>query len=273
MKKELIIKPKKTFSLDDFRELWRFKELFYFFSWRDLKVRYKQTAIGALWAILQPFIAMVIFSVFFGKVANIPSDNVPYPIFVYTGLLFWQFFSTALTEASNSMIANKEISTKVYFPRVILPFSASITKFIDFAIATVVLAGLMIYYGYMPSLTGLAILPILILITFFSASGLGLFLSAVNVKYRDVRHALPFVIQMMLFLTPVIYPVSIAGKYAWILAINPMTGVIESARAGLLGTMTIDWQLLMTSTFISFIFLIIGWLYFRKTEQYFADIV
>ncbi|MFA6404806.1 MAG: ABC transporter permease [Candidatus Paceibacterota bacterium] len=268
-----VIKPKRLFHLSDLKELWNYRELLYFFSWRDLKVRYKQTAIGVVWSILQPFITMVIFSIFFGKLAGIPSDGVPYPIFVYTGLLFWQFFADALGETSNSLIANKAIITKVYFPRLILPVSSVVTKFVDFAIAAIILIGLMFYYGYTPNLVGLLILPLLLLLTFMIAIGLGLFLSAVNVKYRDVRYALPFFIQLLLFVTPVIYPASIAGKYSYLLAFNPMMGVIQGARAALLGTTPINWLLILASAVGCVIVLTIGIIYFKKTERYFADII
>lgn len=268
-----VIKPKKTFSWNDFKEIWQYKELLYFFTWRDLKVRYKQTLIGSAWAILQPFITMVVFTIFFGKLAQIPSDGVPYPIFVYVGLLFWQFFSSALSETSNTLISNQSIITKVYFPRLILPLSAVITKFVDFAIASIILVGLMFYYGYMPNLLGFLIIPILLLITFMISVGLGLCLASVNIKYRDVRYALPFFIQILLFITPVIYPASIAGKYSWVLAFNPMTGVIQSARAALLGTTPINWLLLSISFVVCLIILAIGIFLFKKVERYFADII
>ncbi len=268
-----IIKPKKTFSWDDIKEIWRYKELLYFFTWRDLKVRYKQTAIGVLWAIFQPFMTMVVFTIFFGKFAKMPSDGIPYPIFVYTGLLLWQFFSSALSETSNCLISNQAIITKVYFPRLILPISSVATKLVDFAIASSILIGLMAYYNYLPNLAGLLILPLLLLITFMAAVGFGLFLASINVKYRDVRYVLPFFIQMMLFVTPVIYPTSIAGKYSWILAMNPMTGVIKAARAAILGNAPINWELLLISGIACLIMLIIGIIYFKKTERYFADIV
>jgi lipopolysaccharide transport system permease protein len=273
MQQSTIIKPKKAFSLQDLKEIWQYRELLYFFSWRDLKVRYKQTAIGILWAIFQPFITMVVFSIFFGGLAKMPSDNVPYPIFVYTGLLFWQFFSTSLTEVSNCLVSNQNIITKVYFPRLILPISTTVTKFVDFLIASVILVGLMIYYGYLPNLDGLLILPLLLLVTFMAAIGLGLFLAAINVKYRDVRYILPFFIQMMLFVTPVIYPASIAGKYSKILALNPMTGVISTARATVLSTTPVDWLLLLTSGLVCLIILVVGIIYFKKTEKQFADII
>ena len=270
---ETIIRPKKTFSLEDLLEIWRYKELLYFFVWRDLKVRYKQTLIGVAWAIFQPFITMVIFSIFFGGLAKIPSDGVPYPIFVYVGLLFWQFFSGALGDTSMALISNQSIITKVYFPRLILPISSVITKLIDFAIATIILVGLMFYYSYTPNLSGLLILPILLIITFMASVGAGLFLASINVKYRDVRYALPFFIQLLLFVTPVIYPASLAGKYSKILALNPMMGVIQGARAALLGTTPINWALIIISLFGTLGLMVFGIYIFKKTEGYFADII
>lgn len=269
----IVIKPKKIFSFSDLKEIWKYKELLYFFTWRDLKVRYKQTAIGALWAIFQPFITMVVFTVFFGGLLNVPSDGVPYPIFVYTGLLFWQFFSSALSDTSNVLITNQSIITKVYFPRLILPLSSVATKFIDFAIASIILVGMMIYYGYTPNLIGLLIIPLLLLITFMASVGLGLFLASINVKYRDVRYALPFFIQILMFLTPVIYPAGVLGKYSWILALNPMMGVIQSARAALLGTTVLNWTLVGVSLLATTLILIVGIYVFKKTERYFADVI
>src|SRR3989344_6474889 len=240
-----VIKPKKTFSLEDFREVWRYKELLYFFVWRDIKVRYKQTIIGIGWAIFQPFVTMVVFSVFFGKLIQVPSDGIPYPIFVYTGLLFWQLFSSALGDTSNSLIANASIVTKVYFPRIILPLADTANKFVDLFFASLALIFLMFHYGYMPGLSGILLIPVLLLITAGTAVGAGLILASINVKYRDVRYILPYFMQILLFLTPVIYPSSIAGKYAWLLAANPMTGVIKAARGALLGTEPVNWLLLL----------------------------
>lgn len=268
-----VIRPKRLFHLSDLKELWNYRELLYFFSWRDLKVRYKQTLIGILWSILQPFITMVVFSFFFGQLAQVPSDGVPYPIFVYTGLLFWQFFSDALNETSNCLLNNQTIVTKVYFPRLILPVSAVITKFVDFLIAALILVGLMFYYGYAPNLSGMLLIPLLLILTFMASVGFGLLLASINVKYRDVRYALPFFIQILLFVTPVIYPASIAGKYSFWLALNPMMGVIQSARSALLGTTPLNWTLILTSAIISIIVLLIGLVYFKKTERYFADII
>ena len=270
---ETVIRPKRLFHMSDLKEIWNYRELLYFFSWRDLKVRYKQTAIGVIWSVLQPFITMIVFSVFFGKLAQIPSDGVPYPIFVYTGLLFWQFFSDGLNETSNSLIANKAIVSKVYFPRLILPISSVITKLVDFLIAAIILVCLMFYYGYTPHLGGLLMVPLLLVLTFLAATGLGLFLAALNVKYRDVRYALPFFIQIMLFITPVIYPASIAGRYSTVLALNPMMGVIQSARAALLGTTPINWVLILSSLITGLALLVVGMIYFKKTERYFADII
>lgn len=268
-----IIRPKKTFSLNDLKEVWRYKELLYFFTWRDFKVRYKQTSIGVLWAVFQPFMTMVVFSLFFGALLKVPSDNIPYPIFVYTGLLFWQFFSSALSETSNVLIANQSIITKVYFPRLILPLSSVATKFVDFAIAAVILGGMMAYYGITPHITSLIVIPILLVITFMAAVGGGLFLASINVKYRDVRFVLPFFIQILLFVTPVIYPASIAGKYSWLLAFNPMMGVIQNARAVLLGTAQVNWVLISISFAACSALLIVGVIYFKKVERYFADVI
>lgn len=268
-----VIRPKKIFHFSDLKELWAYRELLYFFTWRDLKVRYKQTIIGAGWAIFQPFITMVVFTVFFGKLAGVPSDGVPYPIFVYVGLLFWQFFSGALSETSSVLISNQSIITKVYFPRLILPISSTITKLVDFAIAAVILVGLMFYYGYVPHLSGILLLPLLLLISFMAATGGGLILAALNVKYRDVRYALPFFIQMLLFVTPVIYPASIAGAYSKFLALNPMMGVIQNARAALLGTAPINWLLIGISFIACLVLMIAGIYIFKKVERFFADLV
>jgi len=273
MSKVTIIRPKKVFSLEDLKEVWRYKELLYFFVWRDLKVRYKQTAVGVAWAIFQPFMAMVVFSVFFGGLVHMPSDGVPYPIFVYTGLLFWQFFSASLSDVSGSLIANQAIVTKVYFPRLILPLAVIVTHLVDFLVASVVLIGLMFYYGFVPHLGGLFVLPLLLFITFLASLGGGLFLASINVKYRDVRYILPYFLQMLLFVTPVIYPSSIAGAYAWILSINPMTGVIKAARAVVLGTEPVNWFLLGLSFAAVSILLVIGFVMFKKMERYFADII
>lgn len=268
-----IIKPRQRLSLEDAREVWRHRELLYFFAWRDLKVRYKQTAIGVLWAVLQPTVTMAVFTVVFGRLAKIPSEGVPYPIFVFTGLLFWQLFSRALAEASNSLIENQALVTKAAFPRVILPLSAIATQLVDFLLAALVFVGLLGYYGFTPRGLGLLLLPVLLLITLLAVIGSGLFLAALNVKYRDVRYALPFFIQLLLFVTPVIYPVSLAGKFAWVFALNPMAGVVTTARATLLGRPAVDWPFLGISALVAAAMFIVGVLVFKKNERYFADVI
>lgn len=271
---ELIIRPKNKWWVLNWQEIWSFRDLFYFLTWRDVKVKYKQTAIGALWAIFQPFVTMVIFSVFFGKFAKIPSDGIPYPIFVYTGLIFWTLFSSGLSHASNTFIENERIVTKIYFPRIILPVSSIFTNIVDFLFSSIVLIGIMLYYHYTPSLLGLAIYPLLIIMVIFSTLGIGLLFGSLNVKYRDVRFVLPFFMQLLIFITPVIYPISIIEKkYQWILGLNPMAGVIDTARVGILGVGQINWALLGTSV-ISMIFCcVLGYFYFKKVERYFADII
>lgn len=271
---QIVIKAKKGLANLDFKELWSYRELFYFFAWRDIKLRYKQTILGIAWAILQPFATMVVFAVIFGKLANMPSDNIPYPIFVYAGLLFWNIFASSLNKASQSMIQNAMIIQKIFLPKVILPASSIAVAFIDFLFAGLIFGGIILYYGFIPHFQGLLLLPLLLLITIFASLGLGLFFAAVNVKYRDIRFTLPFLVQLLMFVTPVIYPVSIVPKaYHWVLALNPMTGVIEAFKAGFLGTMPINWTILGVSAIVSVISLVLGLLYFLKTEKIFADII
>lgn len=270
----ITIKPRTNPLAIDFAELWRYRELFVIFAWRDIKVRYKQTFLGGAWAIFQPLVSTFIFTIFFGRLAKIPSGALPYALFVLCGLVFWNFFSGALTHASNSLIENENIVKKVYFPRLILPLSSIITSFIDFGISLVMMLIFAIVLGFIPSLMFIPILIIGILIAGIGAGGLGLFLSAFNVKYRDVRYILPFFIQTMLFLTPVIYPTSIVSNTnKYIMAINPMTGVIEAIRVTIAGTGNIDWILLGLSAASTIFFFIIGLVYFRQTEAFFADIV
>jgi len=269
----IIIKPKTGWSNINVRELWLFRELFYIFAWRDIKVRYKQTTIGILWAILQPFMSMVIFSTFFGGLAKVPSNGIPYPIFVFSGLLFWNYFSTSLTASSNSLITNEGIIKKIYFPRLLLPLSATITPMIDLAFALIVFIGLLVYYHFTPTLTGILLLPVLLLLSFLSASGLGSLLAAINIRFRDIREALPFFIQTLFFVTPVIYPTTLVPeKYQWLLGLNPMSGIIEAARAGIVGNRPIDFQLLGLSAIIAIALFVLGIYYFKKTERVFADI-
>ena len=271
---ELIIKPKNKWWQFDWKEIWLFRDLFYFLTWRDVKVKYKQTFIGALWAIFQPFMTMVVFTVIFGKFAKMPSDGIPYPIFVYTGLIFWTLFSSSLSHASNTFMENQQIVTKVYFPRIILPVSSVITNIVDFLIASIILVGMMIYYQYLPSFWGLVIFPLLIIMTIFSTLGIGLLFGSLNVKYRDVRFILPFFIQLLIFITPVIYPVSmVSEKFRWILGLNPMSGVIDTARVSILGVGQIDWLLLGVSAISMVVYCLLGYFYFKKVERYFADVI
>lgn len=272
-KVEIIIAAQKGWSRLNFSELWRFRELFYIFSWRDFKVRYKQTAIGIFWAILQPFLLMLVFSFFFGGLAHIDSNGAPYPIFVYSGLLFWTYFSTALTNSSNSLVDNENIIKKIYFPRLLLPFSATITPLVDFLLSFIILAGMMVYYHFTPSWLIVIFLPFLMLLNFAAASGLGSLLAAINVRFRDVRYALPFVVQTLFFLTPVIYPTSLVPEqYRWILNVNPMVGIIDTARAVFLRQTEIPFGELACSIGIILFLFIFGLFYFRKTERVFADV-
>jgi len=271
---EVTIKPRKGIAIIDFKELWNYRELLYFLSWRDIKLRYKQTAIGIGWAVLQPFCMMVVFSVVFGGLVNLPSDNIPYPIFAYAGLLFWNMFSNSLSNTSQSLISSSNIIQKVYLPRIILPTASVLVALADFFFAFLVFVGILIYYRFTPDLLGFFMIIPLLCITMVTSLGLGLFLAALNVKYRDVRYALPFFIQLLIFITPVIYPISmVPKKYAWLLALNPMTGVIEAFKSAFLGTAAINWDILLISTVASLVFLAFGIWYFLKTEKTFADII
>lgn len=269
-----VIKPMKGLNRINVRELWRYRDLFLTFVWRDLKVRYKQTVLGALWAVIPPVLSMVVFSLFFGNFAQMPSEGIPYPIFVFTGLLFWNYFSVALTTSGNSVISQQAMVQKIYFPRLLLPISSTMAGLVDFIIASLILLILMVYYGIFPDLWGVILFPILVLLTILTALGVGFFFAAVNVKYRDVKFVLPFFVQMGLFITPVIYPLSIADdNWKFILSLNPMATVVENARAGLLGTSSIDWIMLLVSFALSSSLFLIGIYYFRSVEKIFADVV
>lgn len=269
----IVIKPKPKWMLFDFKEIWRYRELFFIFAWRDIKVRYKQTILGAGWAILQPLFSMFIFTVFFGNFAKIPSGELPYPLFVLIGLVFWNFFSGVLSRASNSLIENESIVKKVYFPREILPLSTVGANLLDFFISLTLLFLVAIYFHFVPNPLIIVIVLLGILIGILGAGGLGLFLSAFNVKYRDVRYALPFFLQMLIFLTPVIYPTSIMRPtFRYLIALNPMTGVINAARVVFAGGSNIDWITLGISAGATFLYFIIGLYYFRSTERFFADL-
>lgn len=271
---EIKIKPIKTNVFLNLNELWRYRELFYIFAWRDIKVRYKQTILGVAWALLQPIASMFIFTIFFGKIAQISSDGLPYSLFVLTGLIFWGFFSNTLTHASNSLVENEGIIKKVYFPRLILPLSTIITGLVDFSISFILLLLVAFCFGYIPSPWTFAIIPLGIIITSLGAAGVGLFLAALNVRYRDVKYILPFFIQLLIFLTPVIYPLSIVGYInRLVIAINPIAGVIESVRKVISGSTIIDYQVLTISLISSILLFLAGLAYFRFTEKLFADVI
>lgn len=275
---EFIIAPPKGLISINWKELLRYHDLFIVLAWRDIAVRYKQTALGVLWAVFQPLITMVIFTFIFNKMAKIESgDGTPYPIFLYVGQIFWLYFSGTLNNASNSMINNAQIISKIYFPRLIIPATAATTGLIDMGISTIILIGMMVYYKFIPTALGVLILPVLLMTSVFAAMGLGLYLAAINVKYRDVRYALPFFIQIMMYVTPVIYPVEMLDNHpiakALMIWLNPISGVITNARAGILGNSSIDWNILGISLFMSIVYFTFGLYYFKNTERYFADIV
>lgn len=277
----MMIRPSRGWSALNLKELWQYRELIYFLTWRDIKVRYKQTALGAAWAIIQPFFTMVVFTIFFGRLAKVPSDNLPYPIFSYTALLPWGLFAKALTDAGRSLVAHRAMITKIYFPRLSIPIASVLGGLVDFLLAFIVLVGMMFYYRFAPGSTyqftltpAVLTLPLFLLLAVITALGVGLWLSALNVLYRDINYILPFLTQFWLFITPVAYPASmIPEKWQLIYALNPMTGVVEGFRWALLGTATTIGPMLVVSSTISVIMLISGLFYFRRMERTFADTV
>lgn len=254
-------------------EFWHYRELFYFLVWRDIKVRYKQSLLGGAWAILQPVITMVVFTIFFGKLAKMPSDGVPYPIFSYSALLPWTYFSTALTLAGNSLVNSKQLLTKVYFPRAVIPASSVLAGVMDFLIASLILVGMMFYYNFQPG-WGLLLWPVLLLPLVILALSMGMILASLNVRFRDIKHAIPFVVQIGMFMTPIIYPTSIIPEaFRQYVALNPLVGIIEAFRASIIPTKTIDWNLLGTSGAVIAGIFICAIIFFRRTERSFADII
>jgi lipopolysaccharide transport system permease protein len=267
------IRPGKSWAVVDFRELWAHRELFYFLVWRDLKVRYKQTVLGVAWAIIQPLFTMLIFTLFFGRLAGVPSDGVPYPVFVYAGLLLWTFFSNAVTASGNSLVGNSNLLSKVYFPRLFIPSATVGAALVDLSIAFVILVGLMIYYSVAVTWS-ILMLPVLVLLTTLLAVAIGTWLSALNVKYRDIRFALPFLIQVWMFVSPIIYPPSfVPEKWRWLLALNPLTGIIDSFRVSLFGHQQFNWGMLAVSTVMTLALLAYAAYVFWRMEENFADIV
>lgn len=268
----VVIAPSGRWGVFNLRDLWSYRELLYFLIWRDVKVRYKQTALGVAWAIIQPLFTMLIFSLFFGRLAGVPSDNIPYPLFAYAGLLPWTFFANAVSNSGNSLVGSANLITKVYFPRMIIPAAAVGAGLVDLGISFVVLVPLMFYYRVTVT-WNLLMLPVFVALTAVLALGVGMWLSALNVKYRDVRFALPFLVQLWMFISPVIYPTSfLPQKYHLLFALNPMTGVIEGYRSALFGH-AFNWKALAVATSLTVAVLVYASFSFRRMEKSFADIV
>jgi lipopolysaccharide transport system permease protein len=275
----IVIEPSSGWVPVRLRDLWQYRDLLYFLVWRDVKVRYKQTVLGAAWAILQPTLTMVVFTIFFGGLAGISSDGLPYPIFSFAALLPWTFFAQGLTQSSNSLVGSQNLITKVYFPRLIIPLATVLAGAVDFLLAFAVLLGMMAFYGIWP---GAAVLwlPLLLALAFATALGVGMWMSALNVEYRDVRYVVPFLVQIWLFVTPVIYPASTVtarleslGIPGWVYGLNPMAGVVEGFRWALLGVDTKPGPLILASVVVSTFLVASGAIYFRRMEQTFADVV
>ena len=244
------IKPKKGWQVIDFKELRQYRDLFYFLVTRDIKVKYKQTVLGGLWAIIQPFFSMVVFTLFFGKLAKIPSDSIPYPIFNYTAMVAWTYFATSITGSSNSLIGNTNLISKVYFPRLIIPLAPALAGLLDFFIAFVVLIGMMFYFHLYPTAM-ISLTPLLVILMMLTASGIGMFLAALNAKYRDIKFTIPFLVQLWMFASPIVYPASmVPEKFRLIYALNPMTGIVEGFRSALLGKMAFPTSMIIILSLI-----------------------
>jgi lipopolysaccharide transport system permease protein len=269
----VVVEPIRGLFCLDLQAVWRYRELLYFLIWRDVKVRYKQTIIGGAWAILQPLMTMVVLTLIFGNFAKIPSDGLPYPLFALTALLPWNYFSQGLSRSGASLVGNAHLISKVYFPRLIIPMSAATAPLVDFAIAFVVLVGMMTWYGIAPTWSMLA-LPFFLLLALLTALAVGLWLSAFNVRYRDVGHIIPFLIQFWMFASPVAYPVSLVPeKWRLLYSLNPMAGVIEGFRWALLGKESPDFSVIGLSAVVVLAILMGGLVYFTRVEQTFADVV
>lgn len=270
---ELVIRPKYGLLDINWQELKEYRELLFFLALREIKIRYKQTVMGASWALLQPFFTMIVFTLIFGRLAKMPSEGIPYPIFSYSGLLIWTYFSNALTQSSNSLVTNANLLSKVYMPRIFIPTAPCLSGILDYGIALSILAVMMLYYSFVPNIT-IVLLPVILLMTFLLASGIGYWLSSICVKYRDVTFVLPFFIQLVMFVSPVIYPANIVGEdLQWLLYLNPLTGIINAHRACILGYAPVDFVGLAISAVLTIIIFASGILYLKHTEKYFADLV
>lgn len=269
----VVIEPTRGWVALKLRELWDYRELVYFLIWRDIKVRYKQTALGAAWAVIQPVFTMIVFSLFFGKLAKISSDGFPYPVFTFCALIPWQLFAFALNESSNSLVSNERLVTKVYFPRLAIPIAGVLAGLVDFTIAFVVLLGMMLFYGIVPT-PAILLLPLFVLLAIATALAVGLWLSALNVQYRDVRYTIPFITQFWLFITPIAYPSSLVPEqWRALYGLNPMAGVVEGFRWALLGAKSGNGPLMLVSAAVVLVLLVGGLAYFRRMERTFADVV
>lgn len=269
----VVIEPTKGWAALRLFELWRFRELLYFMIWRDLKVRYKQTALGASWAVLQPVLTTVLFTFIFGRVAGLSSGGFPYPVFTYTALLPWNYFANSFTQSGNSLVNNQQLISKVYFPRLIVPVASTLVGLVDFAIAFVVLLVIMLVYRVLPTWNILS-LPIFLLMAIIAALGLGLWLSAMNVQFRDIRYVIPFLSQFWMYATPIVWPISMfPEEWRWVLGFNPMTGVVEGFRWAILGSTDAPPLLFLISLVVSVILFFTGMVYFRRMERSFADII
>lgn len=267
-----VIQPSRGLLSLKLGELWRYRELLYFLTWRDVKIRYKQAVLGFLWAFIQPFLKMVVFSVVFGGLAKMDSEGFPYPIFLYAGLLPWQFFADAVNRSGQSIVSGGNLITKVYFPRLIMPVASVGAALVDFGISFGILIAMMFYYQIIPGVSILMVLP-LVSLTILCVLGIGVFVSALNTSYRDFRYALPFLVQIWMYVTPVIYPVTIIPeRWRWLISLNPMTGIVDAYRSAILGK-PFEWGNLGISLGVATVMFFIGLVYFRKTERYFADIV
>jgi lipopolysaccharide transport system permease protein len=258
---------------NELREFWDYRELFFFLAWRDIKIRYRQTVLGAAWAVIQPTVTMIVFTVLFGTFAQLPTDGIPHAIFYYSALLPWTYFSANVSYSANSLVGNSNLLTKVYMPRAILPASAILGGLVDFAIGFVVLLGIMAYYRIQPG-WALLLWPIFTLPLVAVSLGVGMFLAALNVRYRDIKYAIPFAMQLWLFMTPIIYPASmIPERFRFLMALNPLAGIIAAFRSSVLADPHVDWRLLAFSTIFGLLTLFLGFRYFKSTERTFADII
>lgn len=274
MSRRIVITPRKNLFDIDWKEIWDSRDLLYFLTWRDIKVRYKQTVLGVAWIVIQPLVSIVVFTIVFGNFAKMPSDNIPYPIFVFIGLLFWNFFSTTLSSSSDSLISNENILKKVYFPKILAPMSSTLAHIVDLIPMLFILLGMLVFYKVNITLQALFLLPILLLMMLISALGIGMFLAPINAKFRDVRYVLPFFIQLMMYATPVIWPSSLFGGTSQVIRIfNPVAEAIEVSRSGFFGTRPMDWPTFILSIGFTLFIFIIGFINFRKQEDSFIDIL